>query len=340
MAVRLKRVFLILLFLLAPSYSHGEDTKRLVLLETMEAPILEQFVSSFLSRVKDLQEEDGLDITVDRFNAGGSKDRALAHISEAFLNNTDIIVSVATIAAQAVQTHVEGQHIPHVFMAITDPVGAGLIKEIGSSTHTNITGKAHYVKAVTRVEMVNRLLRQKHGKDKIRLGYIHTTYPADMSDLVRLIKATKNRDDIEFIPYEIKFRDLSKFSAEMLDQLEKGISHLNDQVDYFWAPRGALAVLPEHDEVMLHTATKPFLVGATEESVKKGAMLHITADPVSQGQDVALMVSEILKGKSPGDIPVTLPQVILFSVNLATAKELEIVVPSDFLELAHGRIYH
>ena len=82
------------------------------------------------------------------------------------------------------------------------------------------------------------------------------------------------------------------------------------------------------------------MVGATEESVQNGALLHITGDPVSQGRDTAAICRAILKGTAAGDIPTTLPRRIQFAVNLKTAARLKWTIPSDILEMAKGRIYN
>jgi len=320
--------------------AYGAEPKRLVILETMRAPIVQQFVAAFLTRAAELEQAAGVELEVNRLNAEGSRNQAESLLEKALEKDPDLVLSVATMASQVAKKRLAVTDIPQLFMCVTDPVGAGLVREIGKDTNANITGKVHYISADTRVEMVKRIVGKSQTANPIRFGYIHTDYPSDLSDLGRLLTASAKRPDIEFVPYRIPYRELSRYEDQMLAELQKAILHLNSRVDYFWAPRGALAIRPGHDSTMIEHATKPFLVGATTGSVKKGAMLHITGDPISQGEQTADIAFEILQGRDPGKIPVSLPKTVQFAINLNTVKQVRLVIPPDLLELAGDNVYH
>ncbi|THB76170.1 MAG: hypothetical protein D6B25_10285 [Desulfobulbaceae bacterium] len=319
--------------------SRADDTKHLVILESMQVPIVAQFTDSFLTKINEYGSRNNLALQITRLNADGDRELARRLAVEAIASNPDIVISVATIAAQVVQRETESTQIPHLFMCVTDPVGAGLVKEIGVPSHSNITGKVHYINAQTKIEMVNRVIRKTYTNNPVHFGFIYTDYPADVSDFKRLLDITRNRTDIEFVPYKITYQKLPEHQVELLSELASAVDQLNEMVDYFWAPRGALAVHPGHDQILLEQATKPFLVGATQKSVELGALMHITADPASQGAEAATMAYEILQGKDPGTIPVSLPEGIQFAVNLKAAEKLQLVIPSDLLRLAGDNVY-
>lgn len=329
-------------FLVSPFVSSSDsalERKRIVVLETMHAPIVAQFTEGFLNKLQKLNNPEQYQLEITRLNAEGNAEKADKLLIAALDENVSLVVSVATLAARVAKNHLQDSNIPHVFMCVTDPIGAGLVEKIGLPSGRNITGKVHYMPVKARIETVVRLVGGKHTGRKVRFGYIHTDYPADMSDLARIQAEEKKRNDIEFIPYLIPYQQLPRYSAELLEQLEEGIGTLDQRVDYYWAPRGALAVLPEHDEIILNKAAKPFVVGATEGSVKKGALLHMTGDPISQGEDAAVITMQILQGKEVAEIPVTLPGRIQFALNTETATQLQLVIPSDILQLAGDNLY-
>lgn len=336
-----KAIAFTFLFFIFYSNSWADIRKRIVILETMKAPIVQQFTSAFLKQVETLGYLDGKNAEFVKLNAQGSPEKAKALLMDALRKEqADVIVSVATLASKTAKSIVINQNIPLVFMCVTDPVGANLIDHVGQPTGTNITGKIHYVSATAKIQLVSRIIKTKFPQKTVRFGYIYTDYPADMSDYQRMLAAAKKQTDITFIPYKIRYKPLTEHKKKMLKELEKAAKELDKQVDFFWAPRGVLAVLPEHDQILINNASKPLLVGVTEESVQQGALLHITGDPESQGEDTAIIVDQILKGKAPGEIAPSLPRKIQFSLNLKTAVDLNLFIPSDILELAKGRTYY
>jgi putative ABC transport system substrate-binding protein len=64
-----------------------------------------------------------------------------------------------------------------------------------------------------------------------------------------------------------------------------------------------------------------------------GALASYGPNPSLQGQQAARQAAQILKGASPADIPVELPDRIEFVVNLKTAKNLGLPVPGSVLIL-------
>ncbi len=58
-----------------------------------------------------------------------------------------LVVTNATLASQVARRVLEGSGTPMIFMTVSDPVGAGLIREIGVSTGTFVTGRVHTIDA-------------------------------------------------------------------------------------------------------------------------------------------------------------------------------------------------
>lgn len=318
----------------------ADDRQHVIVLETMTAPIVQQFTKAFLDELPRLGYSDS-EIEITRLNADGNADRAKSLLADEIgRSKPDLVVSVATLASKVAKEQLASTEMPLVFMCVTDPVGAGLIDEIGVADGQPITGKAHYVPVGVKIDLVMRVLRSaKPDQSIVRFGYIYTDYSADLSDLKRLQAAVSDKAEIEFVPFKIPYRPVNENKDYLLSQIAMGVDALDSKVDFFWAPRGALAVLPEYDEIILDQAQSPLLVGATEASVEKGALLHITADPVAQGVDVALIVQKILQGESVRAIPSSLAGKLQFSINLKTAIKNRLVISSDMLELAGDKVY-
>ena len=55
--------------------------------------------------------------------------------------NPDLIVTIATLASQAVAKLLKGKDAPVLYFQVSDPIGAGLIKKINAPSGANITCK-------------------------------------------------------------------------------------------------------------------------------------------------------------------------------------------------------
>lgn len=64
---------------------------------------------------------------------------------------------------------------------------------------------------------------------------------------------------------------------------------------------------------------------------KSGGLMSYGADNVAMYRQGASYVAKILRGASPADLPVELPIKFEFSVNLKTAKALDIELPTSIL---------
>jgi putative ABC transport system substrate-binding protein len=70
------------------------------------------------------------------------------------------------------------------------------------------------------------------------------------------------------------------------------------------------------------------------EFVDDGGLMSYGPDPDETSRRVVAMVDKILKGTKPADIPVEQPTKFEFVINLTTAKQIGVTIPSKVLERA------
>ena len=73
---------------------------------------------------------------------------------------------------------------------------------------------------------------------------------------------------------------------------------------------------------------------ASAEFVRNGGLMYYGFDFVEQFRQAASYVDQILKGASPGDLPVKQPAKFVLAINLKTAKTLHLDVGSSLLARA------
>jgi len=336
------RVLFCLAFLVfgvaAPS-SAGK-IKRIILMETMPVPVVQDHSRWFLTQLRSMGYKEGENMRLVLLQPNGDRGRAESLLKEALAGgDPDLVVTNATLASQTAVRLLKGTGIPILFMTVSDPVGAGLIRKVGVPTGTHITGKVHMISRETRINMVMGLIGDTVSGKPVRIGFVHSSYPSSVGDLRELSAFAKSRDDIRFVPFQVDYRKVPQGMPAMLKDAIQGIETIRDQVDFWWEPSGPLGEVGAYTKALLEHSSAPVVMGTKLESVKLGALLHLTPSIEASGRETAMLADAILKGADPGSIPATPPTAFELGINLTTALENKIVVPPDLLELAGEHIY-
>lgn len=334
------RLVAIFIIICLPSNIMANGVKRVILMETMPVSSVLEHSKWFQIQLKEMGYEKGKNLSLIILKANG--DRALAEkLLSAELNKGDpnLVVTIATLASQTAVKLLRGKNVPILFFQVSDPVGGGLIKQINVSTGTNITGKVYTVSREAKIEMILRLIGQISGHKPIRFGFIHSTYPSSHGDLRELKKIDNLREDFVLVPYEIPYRKVPEGLPNMIEETKKAILTLKNKVDFWIEPLGPLGETQQYTQTLIEHSNAPIVFGTKLDSVKKGALMHITPNLKASARESALIADRILKGKNPGQIPITAPFKFDLGLNLATALKLKIVIPPDILKMAGENIY-
>lgn len=144
-------------------------TYKVGVVQYMDHASLNQINDSMDKELDALGKEKGVTFDYKDYYENGQGDATnLSQMaSDLVADDVDIIVAIATPAAQIVQSQTEGQDIPIVFSAVTDPEGAGLVKS-NDAPGSNITGTSD---ALNTEAMMNLILAQNPETDYVGLLY-------------------------------------------------------------------------------------------------------------------------------------------------------------------------
>ena len=132
-----------------------ENTYKVGLVQFMDHASLNQIADSFTARLDEIAQEKGVVFDYADYTHNGNGDGSLLNQIGAQLisDDVDVIVAIATPAAQIMQSATEDTDIPIVFSAVTDPAGAGLV-ESNEAPGMNITGTSDMLNTNAIMELI------------------------------------------------------------------------------------------------------------------------------------------------------------------------------------------
>jgi putative ABC transport system substrate-binding protein len=114
------------------------------------------------------------------------------------------------------------------------------------------------------------------------------------------------------------------------------LEKLKNEVDGIWAVADPLIFTPQSTQfILLFTLRNGLpLMGLTPSFVQAGALFTLAPDYKDVGRQAGEMALEIISGKSPTNIPVTMPRMIYLYLNLKTAEQINLLISPDLIEVA------
>jgi putative ABC transport system substrate-binding protein len=270
-------------------------------------------LEAFVEKLRDLGYVPGQNVVIEQRHGEGRSDVSQAATAELIRLKVDVIWVGGTPGTQAVKRATST--IPVVFVAVSDPVGSGLVTSL-SHPGGNITGLTHISKEV-------------HAK---RLQLLKQLVPR-LSRIAVLAGPSGS----------ITITDTQAAAQALGLQVDVVEAHGSDKLDeaFSRAAKGtaqALVVLPDalfwaHRQQVGHLAATNRLPTVFELKgyVSAGGLMSYGADLIAQIQHSAVYVDRILKGAKPADLPVEQPTKFEFVINLKTAKAVGLTIPQSLL---------
>jgi len=232
----------------------------------------------------------------------------------------DVILSTASETTAALREVT--RTVPIVFVAVTDPVGAGYVASL-ARPGGNLTGLAYieYGMAGKWLELLKEIAPRITRAAVLR----DPTLPVGMGTLGAIQSAAPSLG-VETSPIDV--RDPSEIERAVTDFARAANAGLVVAVS-----PGALI----NRNLIITLAARHKLPAVYFQSafVKSGGLISYGPDPVAQYRQAASYIDRIFKGEKPADLPVQAPTKYELAINLKTAKALGLTVPPALLARAN-----
>ncbi|CAH7144765.1 ABC transporter substrate-binding protein [Vibrio chagasii] len=248
--------------------------------------------------------------------ADGNPAQAAKIARELVSENPHVLVGIATPSSQALVSAT--RTIPIVFTAVTDPIGARLVKQF-EKPGRNVTGLSDLSPIVQHVSLIKELLPEANS-----IGVVYNPAEANAVALVGLLRKAARDFGYELYTEKALTIDDVESKAESVAKRSDVIYALTDNT----VASGAEGLIEAANQ-----AGTPVVAGATSY-VGKGAIAGLGLDYYDVGLQTADYVSAILNGQKPGKLSVKTAQSSQLVINLDAARELGVTVPKSVIERA------
>ena len=288
--------------------------------QVISHPLIDSVQDGFLERMKQLGYKEASNIAYDRQNAQGQIASAQTIVQKFTSDRDDLIFTIGTSPSQAAAKATKS--IPIVFGAVTDPISAGLVKNV-AQPGGNITGTSDLSPFKDQL----KLLVQVAPQVKV-IGMVYNPGESNSSFGVSATKKAAAELGLKVITAPITSSN----------EINSAAASIADKVDAFYSGTDNTVVSALESLIKICEQRKKPLLAADPDSVQRGALITIGVDYKQVGIESANIADRILKGAVPGSIPVVFAPGTVLAVNTAAALAEGVKLPEDVLKRAN-RVY-
>jgi putative ABC transport system substrate-binding protein len=260
--------------------------------------------------------EDGKNLRFSYESAQGNPATAAQIARKLVGDRPDVIVPISTPSAQAVVGSTKD--IPVVFTAVTDPVGAKLVKD-AQKPGGNVTGMSDLSPIGKHLDLVKEITA-----DAKTLGVIYNPGEANSVAIVQALKKATAAAGLTLV----------EAAAPRTVDVPGAAQSLVGKADVIYAPTDNNVMSAFEGIVKVAQQAKLPVVAADTDAVKRGAVAALGLNYYDLGRQTGKLVVRVLNGEKPGAIAAQTSQKFELHVNPDAAQKQGVTLPEDLLKAA------
>lgn len=290
---------------------------KIGIIQLLEHNALDNAYKGFVDGLKDAGYEDGKNIKITYENAQNEQANC-ATIASKFVNDKyDLILAIATPAAQAVANATSD--IPILVTAVTDPADSKLVKS-NEKPETNVTGTSDLTPVKEQINIIKQLV-----PDIKTVGLMYCSSETNSKFQIEIAKK-------ECEAIGLKYKEATVSNSNEIQQVTQS---LVGKVQAVYIPTDNMLASGMKTVTMVTTAAKMPVVVGESGMVKNGGIATYGINYYKLGKQTSAMAVKILTGKSkPQDMPIEYQKDMDVAVNEDVAKQIGITLPQELLDKA------
>jgi len=261
-------------------------------------------------------EDAGIDVDFDVQNANGEQSTALT-IAQGFASSgVDLVLAVATPAAQATAQAVPDK--PVLFTAVTDAVAAELV-DSNEEPGGNVTGTSDMAPIDEQLKLLKELV-----PDAEKVGIVYASGEVNSQVQVDAVEEAAPDLGLEIVTKTVTTANDIQAAAEALGD-----------VDAIYVPTDNMVVNGISSLIQVAETKQIPVIGAESGTVEGGAVATLGIDYFELGYQTGEMAIKILQdGADPATMPVEVSKEFTYVVNPAAAERMGVTIPVEILDEA------
>ena len=307
---------LIISFLMDPSSKATTEEERPVVgvLQFVSHPALDEIYRG----VKAGLAENGYpaDKVTIAFQNGQGDQSKLQTMSQQLAQKADVLVGIATPAAQALANTT--QELPIVLGAVSDPVSAGLVKN-EEKPGGLITGVSDKSPVDAQMKLIQDLLPQAKT-----MGILYSSAEDNSRYQAEQIQAEAEKAGLKVKTYPVP----------STNEIAQTVQVLSQEVDVLYIPTDNTIASAMQTVVSEADKAKLPIIPSVDTMVSEGGLATVGINQFELGKQTGKMAAEILQGADPGEMPIYTFSSGDIILNEAKAAQLGITIPQAIKEKA------
>lgn len=268
----------------------------------------------FMDGLKEAGYEEGKNLVIDYNDANGDRANCQTIASKLVNKNVDMILAIATDAAQACANATKD--IPILVTAVTDPADAGVVAS-NEAPGGNVTGTSDLTPVKEQMELLVRLLPEAKT-----VGILYCSNEPNSQ-----IQADIAIKEAEALGLATEVGTISQTS-----EIQTVVEALVGKVDVLYSPTDNMVADNMATVSGISNSNGVPIICGEEGMVNGGGLATYGLNYYNLGKQTAQMTVKILKGEAkPGDMPIEYLQNITFAYNKEVADQLGITIPEDLI---------
>lgn len=287
------------------------DKKVVGVLQFVSHPALDEIYRGIKDGLKESGLEEGRNLEIN-FQNGQADQSKLATMSQQLVqNNPDVLVGIATPAAQAIANTTKD--IPLVLGAVTDPVGAGLVKSL-EAPGGNITGVSDQPPVEAQIQLATELLPKAKT-----VGILYAS------------SEDNSRYQVSQAEEAAKSKGLTpvKYAVPSTNEIAQTVQVMSQSVDFIYVPLDN--TIANAMQTVIKEANKADIpvIPSVDTMVEQGGLATIGINQYELGVQTGKMAAALANGKEPATTPVYVFDKGDIIVNEKQAELLGITIPES-----------